>query len=270
MHSRVSVSAICSRNWSFDEDLAFYARAGITNVGLAWAKVAEHDSAEVVGRVREAGLRVTNLIAIAGHVLDDTSSWPACQALLDNAIDLAARVDAPCVVVTSGRPGRLSWEAAADAFATAIAPSAQRARDLGVRIAIEHTNSLRVDLSFVHSLRDAVALADRLDLSVCMECNTCWVERGVDDTIAAGIGRIALVQVSDFVVGTLGTPDRVVPGDGDIPLGRLLDAIVGAGYDGVYDLELIGPRIDDEGYDSVIPRAVAALGGLLTAAGVSA
>jgi sugar phosphate isomerase/epimerase len=70
--------------------------------------------------------------------------------------------------------------------------------------------------------------------------------------------------VSDFAIGTLSTPNRLVPGDGDIPLERVLGQILAAGYRGCFDLELIGPRIDDEGYESACTRAVANLGTLLT------
>jgi sugar phosphate isomerase/epimerase len=78
---------------------------------------------------------------------------------------------------------------------------------------------------------------------------------------------IRLVQVSDFAIGTLATPDRLVPGDGDIPLGRIIGQVLASGYPGVFDLELIGPKIDAEGYASAVPRAVAALGALLAGLG---
>ena len=270
MHPRVSVSAICTRNWTLDEDLAFYADAGITNAGLSWAKLDAHGVTDAVARVGDAGLRVTNVLALAGHVLDDPASWPAARGRIDAAVDAAAATGAPCVVVTSGRPGALTWDAAADAWDAVMEPCASRARAAGVVLALEHTNSLRVDLSFVHTLRDAFDLASRLDMGVCMECNTCWMERDVERTLATNVDRLALVQVSDFVVGTLATPDRVVPGDGDIPLERVLRAVVDAGYAGVFDLEVIGPRIEAEGYDVAIPRGVRATERLLEAVGVSA
>ena len=56
-----------------------------------------------------------------------------------------------------------------------------------------------------------------------MEINACWAERGLSRTIVEGIDRIGIVQVSDFAVGTLSTPNRLVPGDGDIPLRRIVD-----------------------------------------------
>ncbi len=96
--------------------------------------------------------------------------------------------------------------------------------------ALEHTNSLRVDVGFVHTLADVVDLARRLDVGVCMEINACWAERGLGADDRGGVDRIRLVQVSDFAVGTLSTPNRLVPGDGDIPLARIIGEVLDAGY----------------------------------------
>jgi sugar phosphate isomerase/epimerase len=85
--------------------------------------------------------------------------------------------------------------------------------------------------------------------------------------VRAGVDRIALVQLSDFRVGTLCTPDRLVPGDGDIPLARIVGTLLDAGYEGAFDIELVGPRIDEEGYDSAVPRAVARVEELLSGSG---
>jgi len=56
--------------------------------------------------------------------------------------------------------------------------------------------------------------------------------------------------------------DRVVIGDGDIPLRRLCGALAKAGYDGWYDIELLGPAIEAESYEAVVPRAIACFRGL--------
>ena len=141
------------------------------------------------------------------------------------------------------------------------------ARSRGIPFALEHTNSLRVDVGFAHTLRDVVDLARRLDVGVCMEINACWAERGLATTITDAVDRLRLVQVSDFAIGTLSTPNRLVPGDGDIPLDRILGQVLEAGYGGCFDLELIGPAIEAEGYAAAIPRAVDRLDALLGALG---
>ena len=143
------------------------------------------------------------------------------------------------------------------------APVLAEARARNVGFALEHTNSLRVDVGFVHTLRDALDLARRLGVHVCMEINACWAERDLAATIADGIDRIGVVQVSDFAIGTLSTPNRLVPGDGDIPLQRIIGQLLDAGYEGLFDLELVGPRIEEEGYASAIGRSVVRLSEML-------
>jgi sugar phosphate isomerase/epimerase len=49
-------------------------------------------------------------------------------------------------------------------------------------------------------------------------------------------------------------PCRLVPGDGAIPLERLLAQLLDAGYPGPFDLELLGPEIDREGPDAALRR----------------
>ncbi len=61
------------------------------------------------------------------------------------------------------------------------------------------------------------------------------------------LARVAIVQVSDFKAGTMAASQRVVIGDGDIPLRRICHALAGAGYTGWYDIELLGAAIEARG-----------------------
>ncbi|HEX6312120.1 MAG TPA: sugar phosphate isomerase/epimerase [Acidimicrobiia bacterium] len=263
MHPRLSLSAISTFDWPLDKDLAFWAGAGITNVGVSAAKLERAGWDAGARRVADAGLRVTNLIGLGSVPLDDPTEWPARRDRLGHVLDAAATVGAECVVLTTGPAGRLTWEDAADALADALDPVLADARDRGIPLALEHTNSLRVDIGFVHTLRDAVDLARRLGTGVCMEINACWAERELAGTISAGVDTLRLVQVSDYAVGTLATPDRLVPGDGDIPLERIIREVLAAGYTGCFDLELIGPRIAAEGYAAAARRGIGRASGLL-------
>jgi len=267
MHPRVCVSAISTFGLALDEDLAFWARHDIDTVGVSVAKLERFGWVEGTRLVADAvahGLRVANLIGLGPFHLADPKQWTKQQERLLHTLDTAVAVGAECMVFTTGPFAPLSWEEAADALEAALKPVLAVARERNVPFAIEHTNSLRVDVGFVHTLRDAIDLARRLDSGVCMELNACWAERGLADTIRGGADRIRLVQVSDFKVGTIASSQRLVPGDGDMPIARILGAVLDAGYPGVFDLELIGAAITSEGYDAAIPRAVGALGALLT------
>jgi sugar phosphate isomerase/epimerase len=82
------------------------------------------------------------------------------------------------------------------------------------------------------------------------------------------VDTLALVQVSDYEIGTLDTPNRSVIGDGDVPLERLIAMVLDAGYDGLFDLEIIGPKIEVEGYWSATRRSLERLSEMLDRLGV--
>jgi sugar phosphate isomerase/epimerase len=266
MNPRACVSAISTFRLTLPEDIEFWAQHHIETVGVSVAKLETFGWDEGTKLVADAvgrGLRVADLIGLGPFHLARPDGWDRRRERLVRALDTAVAVGAPLVVFTTGPFAPLTWDEAADALEAALAPVLPEARLRGVAFAIEHTNSLRVDVSFVHTLRDAVDLARRLDTGVCMEVNACWAERGLGDTIRAGIDRIRLVQVSDFKVGTVASSQRLVPGDGDIPLARIIAELRAAGYDGLFELELIGDAITEEGYDTAVPRAVHALDALL-------
>jgi sugar phosphate isomerase/epimerase len=267
MHPRLSVSAVSSYRWSLEEDLSFWAGAGIDRVGLSFRKLEQAGLAAARARVEAAGLRVTNLLEFGHFRLSERASWAAQQERLLAAVDFAAAVGAGSLVLTSGGPGSLDWEEAAAALAEALQPVVRSAASRGVILTVENTSPLFLDLSFTTTLRDAGELARRLGIAVCVELNACFAERGLAETLAALADRIAHVQLSDFKVGSRSVPDRAVPGDGDIPLPRILGLLARAGYRGPFELELLGPRLEAEGYAAALPRAVARAGELLLAAG---
>ncbi|MCU1457731.1 MAG: hypothetical protein JWL73_1823 [Actinomycetia bacterium] len=263
MHSRVSVSAISTFKWSLEEDLKFYAEAGIDNIGVSVVKLQEAGWEEGARRVVESGIRVSNLIGLGPFDLQDPSQWDRQRDRLWSALEAGSTMGAECIIFTTGPAGQMTWEDAADALEAALTPVLTDARKRNIPFALEHTNNLRVDVGFLHSLRDDIDLARRLDTGVCMEINACWAERDLNGTITNGVDRLALVQASDYKIGTTCTPDRLVPGDGDIPLERILGQVLAAGYPGCFDLELIGPKIEEEGYAGAVRRSVDNLGALL-------
>ncbi len=264
MHPRLSVSAVSSWRWSFAEDLSFWVDAGIDHVGLSYRKLEEHGLDAAVERVQREGLRVSNLVELGWWDLGDPATWPAQQERLVGAVAVATEVGGSLVLTTGPALG-LDWDEAVARLGDALAPVIGAADDGGVDVAIEHTGALRVDLSFCTSFADGVDLVRSIGVGLCMEVSSCFAERDLFPHVRRGAEVLRHVQLSDFVVGSLCTPDRAVPGDGDIPLGRIVGAVAAAGYGGPFELELVGPRIEEEGYAPAIVRSVAFLDALLTA-----
>lgn len=242
--------------WPFERDVELFRELGVTRVALLSRKVDATGEDATLRLVRDAGLEVDSLMV--GPLLDlaRRAQWDEGRAALRAALARARRFGARCAVITSGPAIGLPWEDAADALVEAVRPVIEEATADEMTVAVEHTNGLRFDLGFLHNLRDTVDLARRAGLQICMEVNNVWGERALRDTIAAGVDLIRMVQVNDFVVPTTSTPDRAVPGDGAIPLPRIVRYLEDAGYRGPYELEIVGPRIEAEGYPSAVRRSL--------------
>jgi len=257
VHPRIAVSQVCTWDWSLDEDMAFWQRAGIRHVGLHPRKLEAAGWEHAVAAARSGNLTVSSVGSVGYFSLDRPDRWRSAQERVQRCIDVAAALGAGCVLIVSGGAGRLTWEGAAEALRRALAPFR------GAPLAIENTISLRTDYGFVHTLHDTVDVARMLGTGVCMEVNSCWAERGLAATVAGAVTDLRLVQVSDFVSGSTTSPDRAVIGDGNVPFERVLGYVLEAGYDGPFEIELFGPRIDKVGYEEAVLRSIDHLSALL-------
>jgi len=255
-----SMSQITTLGWPFERDVACFVAAGVTAIGVSVRKLEQAGLARASRLLRDAGLAVSCVTSSGFFPLDDPAG---AQAALDRTrthLAAAAELGAACLFVLPGHAPSLSWEECAARSRPLLEALADDAERLDVRLAIEPVSQLRVDLGFLHSFHDALDFVDAIDsrrLGVVLELNNAWSERHLYDNIRRRLDRVAIVQVSDFKVGTMAASERVVIGDGDIPLRRICAALAAAGYAGWYDIELLGSAIEAEGYDAVVPRALA-------------
>ncbi|WP_173160091.1 sugar phosphate isomerase/epimerase family protein [Phytohabitans suffuscus] len=209
-----------------------------------------------VRALRRSSARVSYVMHSAVFALDQPTAWAEQGDSFRRTLAAAVELRAGQVCMTSGPAGALGWEQAAGRLAEAIAPLLDEARRLGVDVVMEPTGQLRQDIGFVHSLRDAVALARHAGLGVCVDTYWCFRERGLTETMHDGRDLIRLVQISDNPPGKAGHGDRMVPGDGIADLARLVRALRDLGYRGYIDLEILGPRIEAEGPAAAVDRGL--------------
>jgi sugar phosphate isomerase/epimerase len=174
---------------------------------------------------------------------------------LSRVIEIAADLGAKSIYMVTGGHGSLDWDEAADCFAAAIAPCVAQSETAGVQLMIETTNPFFADIHIAHSLADTIRLAEIAGIGVCIDLFACWTEANLKTLIAQAIPKCRAVQFSDYVYGDRTIPERAVPGDGAIPLERLVGWVLAAGYEGAFDLEMGGPRIRAEGELAAARRA---------------
>jgi sugar phosphate isomerase/epimerase len=257
MHERISIDANCFQGADWPELTTAWQALKPERVGFLQMQIdADPTAAQTV--LQEGGYALETVIYpfMLGHQLDaDPAVIAAEQAKLDEAIVLARSLGARSIFMATGGCGRLSWAEAAAAFTQAIAPCRKAAEQAGVALLIEGTPTLYADLNIALALRDTVTLAEMADVGICLDTFACWTEAGLKDTIARAMPRCGLIQVADYVLGDRTLPARAVPGDGAVPIRRIVEWALDAGYGGAFDIELMGPRIDAEGHLQAVRRA---------------
>jgi sugar phosphate isomerase/epimerase len=262
---RFSLSQVTTLGWSLEQDLEAYVAAGVPALGVSLYKLRTTGVTRGVRLIRDCGLPVSCVTSSGPIPLGDAAGAARALAEVREHLAVAAELGAACLMLLPGAAPGLPWEEAARRARDHVEALRADARRLGVRLGLEPVSQLRMDLCFLNTFHDALDFADGIgapEVGVVLELNNAWIERHLDADIRTRTRRIAVVQVSDFKVGTLRASERVMIGDGDIPLRRLVGALADAGYDGWYDLEMLGPAIDAAGYAQVVPQAMARFRGL--------
>jgi sugar phosphate isomerase/epimerase len=228
---RLSISEITTVSQSFADDLDAYRAAGADGIGI-WEMKLEDDSFE---SFRASGLDAAAAVPAVPSILP--------LPLMPGPDDPAERVDAICAGI-----GRLApFEPECVLFLTG--PGDDRAAILdgiraiaevgsrhGVRVALEP-----IQREFAHfwttvsSLDEAAALVDEAGADVGLMYDVWHLWREPLDEIERHRHRIYGVHLADWRDPTRSTNDRVLPGDGIVDLGPILDALR---WDGLYDLEI--------------------------------
>jgi sugar phosphate isomerase/epimerase len=269
MHERISVNSVCFLGATLGETGGYWRELGAQRVSFVSQSLLR-EGVEPARAALATGHYQVETIAhpfLSGRPLEAREEWHDARARLMRLIEASVELGGRSIYMLTGGHGSLTWERAAEAFSEAIAPCVARAKESGIALLIENALPLYADIHIAHSLPDTLALAEMAGIGVCIDLYGCWAEAGLRAAIERTLPRCGLIQVSDYVYGDRTLPSRAVPGDGAIPLERILTWILDAGYRGAFDLELIGPRIDHEGHLQAARRTGDYLGKVLNSLG---
>jgi sugar phosphate isomerase/epimerase len=266
MHPRVCLHQVAFAGESTTAFVEHCRATGIPNMTLVTPFLMQPGGVEEAQRaLADGGPKVACINhPFASNLEADDGS--ATKNLL-TAIDIATTLGARLIYLVSGGRGSMLWEQAAERFAALIAPCLPVANDKGVRLTVETASDFNVDIHMAHTLDDTIRLAEIAGIGVCIELHACWFEGGLREKFRRVMPNTGLVQVSDYVYGDRTAPCRAVIGDGAIPLEHLIGELLDAGYKGVFDLELLGPRIQQEGAAAATRRAAENLSEILSRLG---
>jgi sugar phosphate isomerase/epimerase len=232
MTPRFSISQITTVGQSFADDLDAYREAGAQGVGI-WEMKLVDDSLE---RFRASGLEAATAVPEVPSILPlPLMEGPSDPAERVEAIRAGIRRLAPfepaCMLFLTGPDGDR------ETVVEGIRAIADAGADTGVKVALEP-----IQREFAHfwtiasSLDEAAQLldeADRPEVGLMYDAWHLWNQPL--DQIERHRDRIAGVHLADWRDPTRNTNDRVLPGDGVIEFGPIVETLR---WEGLYDLEI--------------------------------
>src|SRR5258705_4797921 len=255
---RHSFNEMTADPWSLEQVVRNCSTTGIPYIGV-WGHKLTGDAAKASAMIRGEGLRVSSLCR--GGWFSAPNSEERRKRVADNrlAIEEAALLGAPVVVIVSGPANGQTLE---DARATVldglleILPDAEKA---GVTLGIEPLHPMyAAERSVVVTLKQANDLADRLSSAaagVVVDVFHVWWDPDVLQQIERARGKIAGFHVSDWPVPLPGIlMGRAMMGDGVIELRKLRQAVDATGYDGPIEVEIFNEEIWNTADDGLLER----------------
>jgi sugar phosphate isomerase/epimerase len=193
---------------------------------------------------------------------------------IDDALDairIAGAMRAGSLVVYTGSRAGHTVNHARRLLLTALKELAPIAEQLGLRLALEpmHTSCAH-EWTFLTGLDDALSLLDQVGSpAVQLAYDTYHLGWQADaaERIRALVNRVAIVHLADGNPPSDSEQTRTRLGEGQVPLAQILTAFHQAGYDGDYDIELIGPDLEQTDYTSLLEHSRSAYEDLMQRAG---
>lgn len=257
--AQLSMNQTTTFRWSFEEDVANYASAGIPAVGVWRQKLSDCGEPKAIELLRENNLQVSHLLWAGGFTGSDGRSFRESVDDAVGALRLARRLGAGSLVVYSGARAGHTYNHAKRLIKDALSELITTASELDVQLALEPMHpACATQWTFLTSIDDVMELIDTLGSpQVKMVFDTYHL--GHDENILERIPQVAphvaIVQLGDARHPPTDEQDRCRLGEGTLPLAEMVAALSAAGYDGYYDVELLGQEIETFDYRELLEHA---------------
>jgi 2-keto-myo-inositol isomerase len=244
-----ALSQLCSLNSPFEDDVADYAAGGCRALEIWLTKLETYLAKHSIDDARRllAKYEMTAPVASGqgGLLTSQGEARRAAWELFERRVDLCRGLGVGTLVVACDIAAPLA-QIDLDRARMSLAEAAQFAGQHGLRVALE----FQAQAAFGNNLQTAAALvaeAGSPHLGICFDAFHYYVGpskfEDVSYLTAANLFHVQLCDLADTAREVATDADRILPGEGDIQLGPILDQFRAIGYNDHVSLELMNPRI---------------------------
>jgi sugar phosphate isomerase/epimerase len=257
--ARLSMNEMTTYRWSFEEDVHNYAAAGYDAVAVWRQKLSDFGEVKGAELLAENRLAVSSLLWAGGFTGSDGRSYRDSIDDAVEAIHQAADLQADSLVLYSGSRAGHTHNHAKRLFKSAIEELAPVADQRDVTLAIEPMHAGCAGAwTFLTDLDETLEVLSWIG---CPRLKLVFdaYHLGQEPTVVARLPElapmIALVQLGDARVPPNGEQNRCQLGQGNLPLKEIVNSVLQGGYDGYFDVELMGEDLECPDYIELIQQS---------------
>ncbi len=247
--SKLCVHTLTTKPWNLSECVENYSAAGIHGITI-WRNVLENQDLRKAKQILDDhNMKVVSLARGGFFPSVEESSRKA--AIDDNliAIDQAAAVGAPIVVLVCGADGRQSLEKSREQIKEGIVKILPQAKAAGVKLAIEPLHPMYADdRSAINTLAQANQMAEEINsefVGVAVDVYHLWWDNNLQQEIkrCGKNGNLLAFHVCDWNVPTTDfLNDRGLMGDGCINVKEIRGWVEETGFSGYNEVEIFSDK----------------------------
>lgn len=254
--SVLSMNELTTYRWTFEEDVHRYLAAGYEGIGVWRQKLADYGVDRGIDLLSESGLKVTNVLWAGGFTGSDGRTYNESLSDAANAVRQAAAMNAGCLVIYSGGRNNHTFRHAERLFQSALSELLELAEAADVSLAIEPMHpACAADCTFLCEIETTIALIDHMR-SPRLKMVFDTYHFGHDLTVLANLRELApyvgIVHLADYSTPHDIDAGRCPLGEGQVPLDEIVRGLLEFGYEGDFDVELIGSEIELADYRELL------------------
>ncbi len=257
--TRLSMNEITTFRWSLEEDLRNYQQAGYRSIGIWRQKLADFGEPQAVERLAESGLRVSNMLWAGGFTGSDGRSFEESIEDAEDALRLAAEIQAGCLVLYPGGRNNHTFRHADRLLRTALEELLPLAQVLEVPLAIEPMHAACAkEWTFLTDLETVIELLDEFQspwLKIAYDTYHFPLVRDQHSLLVELVPHLGIVTLGDRHRPPCPDHERCPLGRGDLPLEAIVGSLLEAGYAGDFDIKLMGQEIESRCYWNLLEQS---------------
>ncbi|MCC8164662.1 MAG: sugar phosphate isomerase/epimerase [Planctomycetes bacterium] len=260
----LGINGATTEKCTLEEDIRVAGECGYEVVELRSDKMEDylkdHSFDDLKALMRQCGVKPWTINAIGMSTMQDAAGEARVMKETERFTELAAAIDCPWIVACPGGHDGKSWDEIITKSAASFAKQADIAWKRKISLSFEFLGFPWASVQTVSQAWAVVKAANRLNTGITIDTAHFYSGSSTLAEISAlPVQALAVFHMNDLVdkpKAEIGDYDRVMPGDGVIPLEDICVEVKRIGFNGVASIEIFNHDFNKQDPKAIAKKAI--------------